>query len=146
MGNGHVHALNTPTKNRANWMRASYLFSRLKKNGHYFCRRVYVYKKHCNSSFGDLVPYIIANSLQINIIIISKSDRYSLHGITCSDSYPVSNIFVYNQDMHYDAILYKRYTIPSTCDDSGETVAVIHINTNFLRQSRGIFWHECGFS
>ena len=43
MGNGHVHAFNTPTKNRANWMRASYLFSRLKKIGHYFCRRVYVW-------------------------------------------------------------------------------------------------------
>ena len=41
MGNGHVHAFNTPTKNRANWMRASYLFLRLKKIGHYFCRRVY---------------------------------------------------------------------------------------------------------
>ena len=39
-GNRHLHAFNTPTKNRANWMRASYLFSRVKKIGYYFCRRV----------------------------------------------------------------------------------------------------------
>ena len=94
--------------------------------------KAYVYQKHYNSSFGDLVPYIIANSLQINIIIISKSDCYSLHYITCSDSYPVSKIFVYKQDMHYDAILYERYTIPSTCDNSGETAPVIQIKTNIL--------------
>ena len=94
--------------------------------------KAYVYQKHYNSSFGDLVPYIIANSLRVNIIIISKLDRDSLHGITCSDSYPVSNSFVYKQDMHYDAILYKRYTIPPTCDNSGETVPIIQIETYFL--------------
>ena len=92
--------------------------------------KAYVHQKHYNSSFGDLVPYMIANSLRINIIIISKLDRYSLHEITCSDSYPVINIFVY-KDMHYNAILYKRYDIPSTCDNSGETVPVIQIETNF---------------
>ena len=36
MENGHVHAFNTPTKNRANSMKASYLFSRLKKIGQSF--------------------------------------------------------------------------------------------------------------
>ena len=46
--------------------------------------KAYVYRKHYNSSFGDLVPYVIANSLRINIIIISKLDRYSLHGITAT--------------------------------------------------------------
>ena len=94
--------------------------------------KAYVYQKHDNSSFGGLVPYIIANSLRININIISKLDRYSPHGVTCSDSYPVSNIFVYKQDIHYYAILYKRYTIPSTCDNSGETVPIIQIETTFL--------------
>ena len=47
MGNWHVHAFNTPTKNRVNWTRESYLFSRLKKIGHYFCRRVYIYMHTC---------------------------------------------------------------------------------------------------
>ena len=41
MENGHVCAFNTLTKNRENWMRVSCWFLRLKKIGHYFCRRVY---------------------------------------------------------------------------------------------------------
>ena len=44
METGHVHAVNTLIKNRANWMRASCWFSRLKKIGHYFCRRMYIAK------------------------------------------------------------------------------------------------------
>ena len=55
MGNGHVHAFNTLTKNRANWMRASYLFLRLKKNGHYLCRRVY--GTNCVGWIGLSLPW-----------------------------------------------------------------------------------------
>ena len=41
--NEHLHVLYAPTKNRTNWMRASYWFLFLKKKiGHYFWRRVYI--------------------------------------------------------------------------------------------------------
>ena len=41
--NEHLHAFNAPTKNRTNRMRASCWFLFLKKIGHYFWRRVYVW-------------------------------------------------------------------------------------------------------
>ena len=41
--NEHLHAFYAPTKNRTNWIRASCYFLRLKKIGHYFWRRVYVW-------------------------------------------------------------------------------------------------------
>ena len=41
--NEHLHAFNAPTKNRTNRMRASCWFLFLKKIGHYFWRRVYIY-------------------------------------------------------------------------------------------------------
>ena len=42
MGNGHIYAFNTPTKNRANWMTEGIIFIfASEKIGHYFCRRVY---------------------------------------------------------------------------------------------------------
>ena len=41
--NEHLHAFYAPIKNRTNWMRASCWFLFLKKIGHYFWRRVYIY-------------------------------------------------------------------------------------------------------
>ena len=42
--NEHLHAFYAPTKNRTNWIRASSYFLCLKKIGHYFWRRVYIYR------------------------------------------------------------------------------------------------------
>ena len=40
--------------------------------------------------------------------------------------------FMYKQDMHYDAILCKWYTIPLSCDSSDETVLVVQIKMRFI--------------
>ena len=34
----------------------------------------YLYRRQYDSSFGDLVPYILANALTVNIVIVSKME------------------------------------------------------------------------
>ena len=45
--NEHLYEFYAPTKNRTNWMRASCWFLFLKKIGHYFWRRVYIWLGPC---------------------------------------------------------------------------------------------------
>ena len=75
----------------------------------------YVYNRHYISSYGDLVRHIIANSMKINITILSKPVRYELCYVNSKNNQSTdssSHVFVYydKKDLYYDAILSGRYS------------------------------------
>ena len=46
----------------------------------------YVYEREYDFAFGDLVPYILANALAINIVIVSNNaDNYEVCVIRCDN-------------------------------------------------------------
>lgn len=64
----------------------------------------YIYGKHWNTSFGDMVPLLSARCLGINIGIIKKvRDQYEYKCIL-SESQSDNFVFVHLQSYHYDAI------------------------------------------
>ena len=114
MGNGHVHAFNTPTKNLANRMRASYLFSRLKIIGHYFCRRVYIHviPQFPILSHGHGIPFL--GSTDINALwypMLFPSDFDLRHGVMLAGSGQNSRpkgLMGYNK-MRWEGMIVKQF-------------------------------------
>ena len=89
----------------------------------------YVYNRHYNTSFGDLIPYIIANSMKMNIIIISKPVRYELRYISSNNNqstYSSSYVFIYydKKDLHYDAILSEWCSKPAARGITNEDMPI----------------------
>ena len=89
----------------------------------------YVYNRHYNTLFGDLVPYIIANSMKMNIIIISKPFRYEMRYISSNNNQSTdssSYVFVYydKKDLHYDAILSERCSKPAARGITNEDMPI----------------------
>ena len=75
----------------------------------------YTLDKHYDSEFGDLVPQICANALNVNINIVSLHDNghlfFRIQPYACESSV---EIFVYKSGPHYDGLL------PSVvCRESG---------------------------
>ena len=70
----------------------------------------YLHHKHYDSSFGDIVPYILANALEINIVIMhDMSFIYDPYVVKCDNSCVDSNfITVCKRGMHYDAMTLKH--------------------------------------
>ena len=66
----------------------------------------YLYHKQYDSSFGDIVPYILANALAINIVIVSQTDHnYDVIAIRSDDKcFNEDFIIVFKCGMHYDAM------------------------------------------
>ena len=70
----------------------------------------YLHHKHYDSSFGDIVPYILANALEINIVIMhDMSFIYDPYVVKCDNSCVDNNfITVCKRGMHYDAMTLKH--------------------------------------
>lgn len=71
---------------------------------------LYIYDKLYNTPYGDLVPLVLANALNINIVIISE-------GIQClvaqtihanSGDEVAGEILIYKSSEHYDGIILKQ--------------------------------------
>ena len=57
----------------------------------------YVNEKVYNTSFGDLVPQIIANAIKINIIIVSgtQSQGYTTHYVPCTRAVTKTEVIIW---------------------------------------------------
>ena len=79
----------------------------------------YLYRRQYDSSFGDLVPYILANALTVNIAIVSKMEfDYDVIVVGGDDMRCVNNDFitVYKCGMHYDAMTLIHGTSVGMCN------------------------------
>ena len=75
---------------------ASKLFSDLSR---------YIIHKNYNTAFGDLIPLILANFLNLNLIIIEQTDNGCFRKITVNSSTPsLSAILVHKFKDHYNGI------------------------------------------
>ena len=70
----------------------------------------YVYHKQYDSLFGDTVPNIISNALEINIMIIYKTDNmFRVQEISpINQSSPRRYIMVYKVGKHYDGVTHLQ--------------------------------------
>ena len=65
----------------------------------------YIYNKKYDTSYGDLIPNIIANAIMKNIIIVMKTKGNTrIELISCLEANQPS-ILVYKNGAHYDAII-----------------------------------------
>ena len=63
-----------------------------------------------NTSFGDLVPVIVANAIPLNVIIFMKSGmNCTVHGICIDQS--VNSVLVVKSGEQYDAIVPSNITL-----------------------------------
>ena len=66
----------------------------------------YTVDKHYDTEFGDLIPQICANALNVNINIVSRHvDRNIFYRIQPHASVASTDVFVYKSGPHYDALL-----------------------------------------
>ena len=73
----------------------------------------YLHHKHYDSSFGDILPYILTNAQHINIVIMHDMHfMYDPYVVMCDNSCADSNfITVCKREMHYDAMTLKHESI-----------------------------------
>ena len=86
----------------------------------------YLYNRQYESSFGDIVPYILANALSVNIVIVSKAGfDYDVIVIQCDSNYVQDEfVTVYKCGMHYDAMTHKHGVSVGLCSgDEDDTFA-----------------------
>ena len=80
----------------------------------------YLYKRKYDFSFGDLVPYILANALSINIAIVSKiTDYHDVCIIRCDNEVSFDRykyITVYKTGKHYDTMALKPDSGSDSCN------------------------------
>ena len=67
----------------------------------------YILLKHFNSSFGDIVPTIISNCFNIELIIINETCD-NLVTITPSTNIPQASIVLYRTHDHYSGVYLGR--------------------------------------
>ena len=81
----------------------------------------YIYLKDYNTSFGDIVPYMMSNTLCVNIFIIEeRSNCYQVHAAHRLDNLTTFNLFLFKRGDHYDACIPKSFSVPDTFDvDNG---------------------------
>ena len=77
----------------------------------------YIFGKHWNTSFGDMVPLLAANCLGINIGIVKKLLGQYEYRCILSERQTDDFVFVHLQCSHYDAI-YCCEPIETHCADS----------------------------
>ena len=67
----------------------------------------YLYHRQYDSSFGDIITYILANAFSINIVIVSQTELdYGVIVIRSDDKcFNDDFITVYKYGMHYDAMM-----------------------------------------
>lgn len=96
-----------------------------------------------NSSFGDLVPIVVANALHINleIIIRDRDGKLFLYLIPCKNSHDVNrekmtlNVFKYLD--HYDAVCYKGSHVHAENNTHGNNMNVRDVcNAGICVQSK----------
>ena len=76
---------------------------------------MYIYNKKYDTSYGDLIPNIIANAIMKNIIIVMKTKGNTrIDLISCLEANQPS-ILVYKNGAHYDDIRLFRRVIMITC-------------------------------
>ena len=67
----------------------------------------YIYLKKYDSSFGDIVPYMMANVLSVNVYIIVELSKgaYFVHSANMTDERGTFNIYLFKRGAHYDACI-----------------------------------------
>ena len=82
--------------------------------------KAYILHKVYNTSFGGLVPQIVVNALEINLIIIHKMEEtYDLTILSPwhSDSLDDRCVMVFKNGLHYDGLCYVCHDKPKAlCD------------------------------
>ena len=70
----------------------------------------YVYHKQYDSLFGDIIPNIISNALEINISVISKTGNcvFRVNEISPRTNSPIGYAIVYKDGMHYDGVTQQQ--------------------------------------
>ena len=71
---------------------------------------MYLYDKICDAPFGDLVPLIASNMLDINIVTISKGmNSFAIIAqiIEPKNSVCKENLMVFKSSDHHDGIIFK---------------------------------------
>ena len=80
----------------------------------------YLYNRKYDFSFGDLVPYILANALSINIAIVSKiADYHDVCIVRCDNEVSFDRckyITVYKTGKHYDTMALKPDSGSDSCN------------------------------
>ena len=70
----------------------------------------FVLHSNYNTSFGDLVPVIVANTIHLNVIILMKSGiNFTVHGICIHQS--DSSVLVVKSGERYDDIVPSNTTL-----------------------------------
>ena len=67
----------------------------------------YIYLKHYNTSFGDVVPHIMAEALSVNVFIVEERPDGSCDVFSANLTYKTAtfNVFLYKRGHHYDACI-----------------------------------------
>ena len=93
----------------------------------------YVLHSNYNTSFGDLVPVIVANAIHLNVIILMKSGRnFTVHGICIDQS--VNSVLVVKRDEHYDVIVPSNMNLSTIAVNHNRDITLSHNKMNSISQ------------
>ena len=93
----------------------------------------YVLHSNYNTSFGDLVPVIVANAIHLNVIILMKSGmNFAVDGICIEQS--VNSVLVVKSGEHYDAIVPSNITLSTIPINHNRDIAFSHNKMNNISQ------------
>ena len=104
----------------------------------------YIYEKRYNSSFGDLVPDILANAMKIDVLILTKDGAnytcdfvYSTHDITIDSSHR-GVLMLLKDDDHYDGIVRRPNIVTENECTSNNGNAIVYPTSEILPEKTTI--------
>ena len=93
----------------------------------------YVLHSNYNTSFGDLVPVIVANAIHLNVIILMKSGmNFTVHGICIDQS--VNSVLVVKSGEHYDATVPSNINLSTIAVNHNRDITLSHNKMNSISQ------------
>ena len=93
----------------------------------------YVLHSDYNTSFGDMVPVIVANAIHLNVIIFRKSGmNFTVHGICIDQS--VNSVLVVKSGEHYDAIVPSNINLSTIAVNHNRDITLSHNKMNIISQ------------
>ena len=96
---------------------------------------LYLLKKHYNSSYGDMVPSIIANCFSIDLFIINESDTLHVVRIIPDAAEAVLRLVVHRSRDHYSGVYFPYVLQPVPASLPCHDLSYTHTSMTFKKPS-----------